>query len=143
MYVSRHLKAGEKAEPMFARERLPALGLWGALSLSAANAIAAAFGLGAAVEWLTGMSIAAVFTVPIAFVVLIVLLWAWLNSLANSRAGMLIYAINLVLAPFGYATAGVPFWIGCCLAVLPLPLYRFINWLSAFADDNRCRRSQN
>lgn len=112
-------------------KHLPTIALFGALFLSIANIIAGAFGLGPALTSVTGRPFWLSITTPLAFIGIGSLVFAWIESLMSSRAGMLIYALNVWLAPFGYELLGFPYTVGLTLAIAPMPLYFGLNWLAS------------
>lgn len=103
--------------------KLPSIALFGGLILSLANIMAAILGLAPALSWASGWDAPAVAAIPLAIVGYGWLITSWVNSLMNNRAGMLIYAVNILLAPFGYAQAGLPYLLGLALALSPVPFY--------------------
>ncbi|MCB5408660.1 hypothetical protein [Pseudogemmobacter faecipullorum] len=110
--------------------RLPALALAGSLILSLANIIAGAFGLRPALVSLTGLELPGLLLTPLALLAAAALILSWVNSLMSNRAGMGLYLGNALLAPFGYAQAGLPWPLGLALALAPIPFYRGISLLA-------------
>ena len=111
-------------------KQLPMIAVFGALFFSLANIVAGASGLGPALQGVTGLSLWPGLTAPLALLGMAALILWWLNGLFGNQAGMILYALNLVLAPFGYLLWGLPLWLGLGLAVAPLPFYHGLCWLS-------------
>ncbi|AZR94373.1 hypothetical protein BBB39_11695 [Bordetella trematum] len=104
-------------------KKLPSIALFGSLTLSLANLIAAILGLAPALAWATGWNAPAIVAIPLAIAAYGWLIISWVNSLMSNRAGTVIYALNILLAPFGYAHAGLPYLLGLALALSPVPFY--------------------
>lgn len=109
---------------------LPEVALFGASFLSVLNSIAAAFGLGPALSWATGLPFWISITTPLAVVGIAFLAYSWVQSLLSNFSGMAIYLVNIVLAPFGYELLGLAYPIGLVIALAPLPFYSGIRWAS-------------
>ncbi|MCB5364073.1 hypothetical protein H0484_09975 [Pusillimonas sp. CC-YST705] len=113
---------------------LPEVAIFGALFLSLLNVLAAAFGLGPALTWATGLPFWVSISTPLAFVGIGILIYSWINSLMSNFSGMAIYFVNVMLAPFGYELLGLPYLIGLAIAATPLPFYSGLRWLSEKFD---------
>lgn len=112
------------------KSHFPAIALFGAFALSLANCLAAAFGLAPALGWVTGLQLWGGVTVPLTLVGLGWLAYSWVNTLMGNRAGMAIYGVNLLLAPFGYGLIGLPWALGAVLALAPVPFYLGLRWMA-------------
>ena len=104
-------------------KHLPGVALAGSLLLSVINVVASAFGLGPALNWATGLEFWLSITTPLALIGIGCLVYSWVNSLMSNFSGMLIYFVNIVLAPFGYELFGLPYFLGLAIALAPLPFY--------------------
>lgn len=111
-------------------KHLPEIAFFGALLVSLANIVAGSFGLGPALTWATGLPFWLGITTPLAFAGIGFLLFLWIQSLLSNSFGMVIYAANILLAPFGYELFGVPYALGLALALAPMPFYHGVKWLS-------------
>lgn len=105
------------------RERIPTLTFWISLCISLVNMIASIIGFSPALTWYTGLHITPVLAIPFVFIIVGILVVSWVNSLMSNYAGMLIYWVNLLLAPFGYHYLGLPYWLGIFFAASPLLIY--------------------
>ncbi|RKG32299.1 hypothetical protein [Acinetobacter tianfuensis] len=104
-------------------KKIPTLTFWAACVVSAANIVAAVAGFGAALKWLSSVSINPLISVTAAVVIMGFLVVSWINSLMGNHAGKLIYLINILVSPFGYHAFGLPYWLGLSLAFAPYFLY--------------------
>lgn len=116
------------------RQSIPALTLWGALGISCFNIIAAIIGFNPALIWIINIAIWPVITAIIAAIIIWRLILSWLGSFMGNHVGMLIYYCNLILAPFGYHSLGIPWWLGITFAAAPLPFYFGMMRLSMWID---------
>lgn len=112
------------------RRHLPEIALFGALFLSLLNILAGGFGMGPALYWATDQPFPIFLTAPLAFLGMGFLVYSWLNTLMSNRAGLLLYLVNILVAPFGYALVGAPHSLGLALAIAPMPFYFGIKWIS-------------
>ena len=111
-------------------KHLPAFALLGAFLLSCANVVASAFGLGPALTWVTGISFSDSIPTVLGFAVLALLIYSWVESLMSNLAGMAVYVVNILFAPFGYELLALPHWLGLAIALAPLPFYFVMRSLS-------------
>ena len=111
-------------------KHLPAFALLGAFLLSCANVVASAFGLGPALTWVTGISFWDSIPTVLGFAVLALLIYSWVESLMSNLAGMAVYVVNILFAPFGYELLALPYWLGLAIALAPLPFYFVMRSLS-------------
>lgn len=96
---------------------------WVAFSLSVINTIAGIFGLTPAINWLLALNLPFVVILPFAALIWGALLVSWLNAGLTNSAGTLIYAANILAAPFCYQLMGIPYSIGLLIAALAWPFY--------------------
>lgn len=109
---------------------LPSFALWGALFLSVVNIVASFFGLGPALTWVLGLPVWQWMAIPLAVVGIGFLVYRWVNSLMSGFAGMGIFWLNVLLAPFGYGLLGLSYAQGLIIAIAPYPFYFGIRWIS-------------
>lgn len=115
-------------------ERIPMLSFWISVGISVMNMIATIAGFKSALSWYTGITVSPALTIPVALISMGILVTVWINSLMSNYGGMLIYWINLLIAPFGYHAFGLPFWMGITLAAAPLPFYFGVMYFSDWID---------
>lgn len=116
------------------RERIPTLTFWISLCISIVNMIVSIIGFSPALTWYTGLQITPVLAILFAFIIVGILVLSWINSFMSNYAGMLIYWVNLLFAPFGYHYLGLPYWLGIVFAASPLFLYFGVMYLSDWLD---------
>ncbi|AXY61449.1 hypothetical protein CDG61_16420 [Acinetobacter sp. WCHAc010052] len=110
------------------------LSFWISVGISVMNMIATIAGFKSALSWYTCITVSPALTIPIALISMGILVTVWINSLMSNYGGMLIYWINLLIAPFGYHAFGLPFWLGITLAAAPLPFYFGVMYFSDWID---------
>lgn len=118
-------------------KKLPDIAFFAAAVLSIINIFAAAFGLGPALTWLTGVEFWSSITTPLALLGIGVLIYSWVNSLLSNLSGMGIYIVNVALAPFAYGLLGLPYAVALAIAMAPLPIYWGLGWLSEKLESDR------
>ena len=119
---------------------LTSVALFGSAFLSVINILAGVAGWGPVVAWFVDLRLSGFITVPLALFGIGYLLFSWLESGLSNSAGMAIYLLNVVVAPFGYVSWGLPLWLGIALSLSPIPFYSGVNALSDFLHDKFGRR---